>query len=334
VLRGRDRETQVLGELISRARGGHGGALVVRGEAGIGKTSLLEWTVESAAGFRALRAAGAEFEMELAFAGLHALCGPLLDARDRLPGPQREALDVAFGLRSGGAPDPLRTGMAVLTLLSDAAEQGPVICVVDDAQWLDRASAQALAFAARRIASDAVAMVLGVREPLMPGELVAMPDIVVEGLAEAEARALLVEVLPVRLDEQVVDRILAEARGNPLALRELVVNGPPGQLAAASPSPCPGVRTAISSGGGSAACRRTHDCCCSWRRQSRSAIRCCSGTPPGSSGCRARRQRLRRRPGWWRSARESGSTTRSCGRRSIAPPPPRSADACTPPWPP
>jgi DNA-binding CsgD family transcriptional regulator len=231
VLRGRDRETQVLGELISRAREGHGGALVVRGEAGIGKTSLLDWTVESAAGFRALCATGAEFEMELAFAGLHALCGPLLAARDRLPAPQREALDAAFGLGSAGAPDPLRTGMAVLTLLSDAAEEGPVVCVVDDAQWLDRASAQALAFAARRIDSDAVAIVFGAREPLVPNELVAMPDMQVGGLEEAEARALLTEVLPVRLDEQVVDRILAEARGNPLALRELAFDGPPGQLA-------------------------------------------------------------------------------------------------------
>jgi DNA-binding CsgD family transcriptional regulator len=230
-MHGRERETQLLGELIARAREGQGGALVVRGEAGIGKTSLLEWTAESAAGFRVLRAAGAEFEMELAFAGLHALCAPLLDARDRLPGPQREALEAAFGLGSAGTPDPLRTGMAVLTLLSDAAEEGPVVCVVDDAQWLDRASAQALAFAARRIGSDAVAMVFGVREPHVPRELVTMPDLPVAGLADGDARALLTEVLPVRLDEQVVDRILAEARGNPLALRELASNGPPGQLA-------------------------------------------------------------------------------------------------------
>jgi DNA-binding CsgD family transcriptional regulator len=230
-MRGRERETQVLGELIARAREGQGAALVVRGEAGIGKTTLLEWTVESAGGFRVLQAAGAEFEMELAFAGLHALCAPLLGARDRLPGPQGEALDAAFGLGSAGTPDPLRTGMAVLTLLSDAAEESPVICVVDDAQWLDQASAQALGFAARRIGSDAVAMVFGVREPLVPRELVAMPDLLVGGLEEAEARALLLGVLPVRLDEQVVDRILAEARGNPLALRELAVNGPPGQLA-------------------------------------------------------------------------------------------------------
>jgi DNA-binding CsgD family transcriptional regulator len=231
VLRGREWETQVLGELIARARDGHGGALVVRGEAGIGKTSLLEWAVQSADGFRALRATGAEFEMELAFAGLHALCATLLRARDRLPGPQREALDAAFGLRSADAPDPLRTGMAVLTLLSDAGEAGPIICVVDDAQWLDRASAQALAFAARRIGSDPIAMVFGVREPLMPSELVTMPDMLVAGLADAQAHALLLEVLPARLDEQVVDRILAEARGNPLALRELAVSGPPGQLA-------------------------------------------------------------------------------------------------------
>ena len=224
-MRSRDRETGILAEVLERARGGAGGAIVVCGEAGIGKTALLEWALERAQGFRALRATGAEFEMELAFAGLHALCAPLLSGRERLPGPQREALDAAFGFRSGGSPDPLRAGMAVLTLLSDAADEAPVLCVVDDAQWLDRASAQALAFAARRLGSDPVAMLFGAREPLVRSELVALPALQVGGLPDAEARALFLSELHARLDEQVIDRIVAEARGNPLALRELAAGG-------------------------------------------------------------------------------------------------------------
>jgi DNA-binding CsgD family transcriptional regulator len=231
VLRGRDRETGILAEALEHARAGAGGALVVHGEAGVGKTALLEWALERAEGFRVLRTTGAEFEMELAFAGLHALCAPLLSERERLPAPQREALEAAFGLRSGGAPDPLRAGMAVLTLLSDAADGEPVVCVVDDAQWLDRASAQALAFAARRIGSDAVALLFGVREPAIRSELAALPALAVEGLPDADARALLHSVLHARLDEQVFEQIVAEARGNPLALRELALGAGPGQLA-------------------------------------------------------------------------------------------------------
>jgi DNA-binding CsgD family transcriptional regulator len=231
MLRARERETGILSEALDRARGGAGAALVVRGEAGVGKTSLLEWALDRAHGFRVLRTAGAEFEMELAFAGLHALCAPMLNGRERLPGPQREALEAAFGFRSGGSPDPLRAGMAVLTLLSDAADDGPVVCVIDDAQWLDRASAQALVFAARRIGSDPVAMLFGVREPAVRSELVALPGLPVEGLPDAEARALLLSVLHARLDEQVVEQIVAEARGNPLALRELALGAGPGQLA-------------------------------------------------------------------------------------------------------
>jgi DNA-binding CsgD family transcriptional regulator len=225
VLRARDRETEVLAEVLTHARGGAGGALVVVGEAGIGKTALLDWALERAHNFRALKATGAEFEMELAFASLHALCVPLLSGRERLPAPQREALEGAFGLGSGAAPDPLRAGMAVLTLLSDAADEAPLVCVVDDAQWLDRASAQALAFAARRIGSDPVAMLFGVREPLVRSELVALPTLQVGRLTGDEARALFLSVLHARLDEQVVDRIVAEARGNPLALRELAAGG-------------------------------------------------------------------------------------------------------------
>jgi DNA-binding CsgD family transcriptional regulator len=231
VLRGRERETGILAEALERARAGAGGALVVRGEAGVGKTALLEWALERANGLRVLRTTGAEFETELAFAGLHALCAPLLGERERLPAPQRDALEAAFGFRSGGSPDPLRAGMAVLTLLSDAADDAPVVCVVDDAQWLDKASAHALAFAARRIGSDPVAMLFGVREPVVRRELAVLPALPVEGLPDAEARALFLSALHARLDEQVIEQIIAEARGNPLALRELARGAGPGQLA-------------------------------------------------------------------------------------------------------
>jgi DNA-binding CsgD family transcriptional regulator len=231
VLRARERETAVLSETLERARAGAGGALVVRGEAGVGKTSLLEWALERTNGCRVLRATGAEFEMELPFAGLHALCAPLLDGRERLPAPQREALEAAFGFRSGGSPDPLRAGMAALTLLSDAADDGPVVCVVDDAQWLDRASAQALAFAARRIGSDPVAMLFAVREPAVRSELVALPALPLEGLPASDARALFLSMVHARLDAQVIEQIVAEARGNPLALRELALGAGPGRLA-------------------------------------------------------------------------------------------------------
>jgi hypothetical protein len=178
-----------------------------------------------------LRATGAEFEMDLAFAGLHALCAPLLERRGQLPEPQREALEAAFGFESVATADPLRVGMALLTLLSDAAEEEPVLCVVDDAQWLDRDSAQAVAFAARRIASDRVAVLFAAREPLVPAQLDPLPALEVGELADEDARTLLLSLLHAPLDERVVDRVLAEARGNPLVLRELAAGAPSAELA-------------------------------------------------------------------------------------------------------
>jgi DNA-binding CsgD family transcriptional regulator len=192
---------------------------VLRGEAGIGKTALLEYAIESAADLRVLRAVGCESEMELAFAALHPLCAPLLDRLDRLPGPQRDALQTTFGLSAGPVPDRFFVGLAVLALLSDVAEERPILCVVDDAQWLDKASAQTLAFVARRLLADSVAMLFAARDP--NGEFVGLPDLAVEGLRGADARSLLVSVIPGRLDERVADQVLAEARGNPLALLEL-----------------------------------------------------------------------------------------------------------------
>ena len=169
--------------------------------------------------------------MELAFAGLHQLCAPMLDRLERLPGPQRDALGTAFGLRDGDAPDRFLVGLAVLSLLSDVAEERPLVCVVDDAQWLDRASAQALAFVARRLVAESVAVVFAVRESGDEQDLTGLPELVVHGLADADARALLASVITGPLDERVRDRIVAETRGNPLALLELPRGLTPAELA-------------------------------------------------------------------------------------------------------
>ena len=164
-LLGRRSECAALDQLVASVREGLSRALVLRGEAGVGKSALLEYLVRRASGCGIARAAGVESEMELAFAGLHQLCAPFVDRLDRLPGPQREALGTALGLREGDAPDRFLVGLSVLSLLSDAAEDRPLICVVDDAQWLDGASAQALAFVARRLGAESVGLVFAVREP-------------------------------------------------------------------------------------------------------------------------------------------------------------------------
>src|ERR1700720_1008259 len=181
-------ERSALDSLIASARGGLGSALVLRGEPGIGKTALLEYAIESASGFRVARAGGVESEMELAYAALHQVCGPLLGWLERLPGPQRDALGVAFGLRAGQAPDRFLVGLAVLNLLSEVAGEQPLLCVVDDAQWLDKASAQALAFAARRLLAEPVALIFATREPAE--EFTGLPELLVRGLDDSDARAL------------------------------------------------------------------------------------------------------------------------------------------------
>jgi hypothetical protein len=209
----------VLDGIISDVRGGNGRALVVRGEAGVGKTALLEHLVDAASDLNVIRATGVESEMELAFAGLHQLCAPLLGRAGRLPEPQHEALRIVFGLSSGSAPDQFLVGLAVLSLLSDAAEDRPLLCVVDDAQWLDHASALTLAFVARRLLAESVALVFAARET--DEALAGLPDLEVGGLREGDAHALLGSVIRFVLDERVRDRIVAETRGNPLALLEL-----------------------------------------------------------------------------------------------------------------
>jgi hypothetical protein len=201
VLRGRRDHCAVLDELLEGVRGERSGVLVLRGDAGIGKTALLEYAIGSASDMRVLRAVGVEAEMELPFAALHQLCVPLLGRLEGLPGPQRDALATTFGLSAGPVPDRLFVGLAVLGLLSEAAQVRPLVCVVDDAQWLDRASAQALAFVARRLLAESVVMLFAARER---GELFAgLPELVLEGLRAADARSLLVSVIPGRLDEGV-----------------------------------------------------------------------------------------------------------------------------------
>jgi DNA-binding CsgD family transcriptional regulator len=219
LLRGRRSECEALDHVVAGVLAGQSRAVVLRGEAGVGKTVLLEYLAERASQCRVVQAAGVEAEMELPFAGLHQLCASMLDRLGNLPDPQNEALATAFGLSSGESPDRFLVGLAALTLLSDIAEERPLLCVVDDAQWLDRASAQALAFVARRLRAEAVAVVFSERESSR--ELAGLPELAVGGLADDDARALLESVVTGPLDERVRDRIVAETHGNPLALMEL-----------------------------------------------------------------------------------------------------------------
>src|SRR3954464_13416978 len=190
-LLGRRSECDALDRLVATVRSGQSAVLVVRGEAGVGKSALLAYLLERASGFRIARAAGAESEMELAFAGLHQLCAPMLDRLDHLPAPQRDALATAFGLSAGDPPDRFLVGLAVLSLLSEVAEDQPLLCAVDDAQWQDQASAQTLAFVARRLLAEAVGFVFAVREPCSTQDLDGLPELVVSGLDERDASRLL-----------------------------------------------------------------------------------------------------------------------------------------------
>jgi DNA-binding CsgD family transcriptional regulator len=219
-LRGRDRELAELEALVTRARAERSGALVVSGEAGVGKTALLDRLAEGAAArLRVERMVASESEMELAYAGLQQLCWQMMDHADRLPAPQREALEAAFGLREAAAPSPFLVGLAVLGLLTEVADDDGLLCVVDDAQWLDEASARAVAFVARRLDAEGVAIVLAMRTVGEP--FAELPQLVVEGLCDEDARELLRDAVAGVLDQRVADQLIAEARGNPLALREL-----------------------------------------------------------------------------------------------------------------
>src|SRR5881227_698974 len=229
--RDRDLERTALDRLLEGVRVGEGRVLVIRGEAGVGKSALLDYLTERASDCRVAQAAGSEYEAELAYAGLHQLCASMLELRERLPAPQREALETAFGLAVNPPPDRFVVGLALLGLLSEVAEKQPLVCVVDDAQWLDETSAQALAFVARRLLAEAVGLVFAVREPSEARELRGLPELMVGGLGDDDARALLAAALPGRLDERVRDRLVAESRGNPLALLEVPRGFSPAELA-------------------------------------------------------------------------------------------------------
>ena len=228
---GRSGERDVLDRLLETARGGQSAVLLIRGEAGIGKTALVRYAARQAAGFRVAQIAGVEAEMELPFAGLHRLCAPMLAQLDALPEPQQTALRVSFGLSSGDTPDRFLVALAALTLFAEVAEERPLLCLVDDAQWLDAATSQVLGFIARRLLAESVAIVFTVREPSDERELGDLPKLSLGGLRDDDARVLLSSVIPGRLDDRVRDRLVAEARGNPLALVELPRGRSTGELA-------------------------------------------------------------------------------------------------------
>ena len=227
----RERERGVLGEMIARVRAGESQALVMRGEAGAGKSALLRHLPSTAEGCTVHWTSGVESEMELAYAGLHALCAPMLPSLGALPEPQREALGTAFGLDQGPAPDRFLVGLAVLSLLAEAAEKAPLVCLVDDAHWLDTASAETLGFVARRLLAERIGIVFAVRPTGASRALDGFPELLVEGLPPEDARLLLDTMIPGPLDEHVKERILDEARGNPLALIELPKGRRPAELA-------------------------------------------------------------------------------------------------------
>jgi DNA-binding CsgD family transcriptional regulator/tetratricopeptide (TPR) repeat protein len=231
VLAGRTAECAQLDRALAAARRGQSAVLVLRGEPGVGKTALLGYAGERADGCRVVRALGMESEMELPFAGLQQLCAPLFGGLERLPPPQRAVLDTAFGLTLGAPPDRFLVGLAVLGLLSDAADGRPLVCLIDNAQWLDLSSAQVLGFVARRLQAESIVLLFAEREPAERDELARLPDLRVTGLSDTHARDLLASLISGPLDDRVRDQILAEARGNPLALLELPRVVPPAKRA-------------------------------------------------------------------------------------------------------
>jgi len=240
--RGRTRERQALDGLLDRVRGGESAVLVIRGEAGIGKTELMRYCARQAAGCRLAQIDGVEAEMELPLAALHQLCAPLLSSLDALPEPQQRALRVAFGLAAEPAPDRFMLGLAVLSLLAESAAARPLVCLVDDAQWLDDASSQVLGFVGRRLLAEPVGLLLAVREPAGERLLPGLPALTLEGLTDEDARALLTAAVPGHLDPRVGDRIIAETGGNPLGLLELARELTEAELAGGFAGPRPATR--------------------------------------------------------------------------------------------
>jgi DNA-binding CsgD family transcriptional regulator len=231
VLRGRSDECRALDRLLDEARAGQSSVLVIRGEPGVGKSALLDYGAERAVGCRLASIVGLESETGFAFAGLLQLLSPMLEEIEHLARPQQDALRRAFGLMDGPAPELFLVGLATLNLLSRVAEERPLVCLVDDAQWLDRESVSALTFVARRLAADRIAMLFALRDPSAEQELDGLPELALVGLRDADARLLLETAAPGALDDAVRDRIVSEARGNPLALLELPRGLTPAQLA-------------------------------------------------------------------------------------------------------
>src|SRR5580704_5796433 len=229
LLYGRDNECRVLDALLAATRGGDAGVLCLHGEPGIGKTELLDYVVDSTRDFRVLRTAGSEAEMELPYASLLEFFRPGPSSLGHLPDPQRKALEIVLGQRAGIAPDPMLVGLALLNEVSAISAEQPVLCIVDDAQWLDSSSAQVIGFAARHASKDAVAFLFAARR--LTDELRGLPQLALGGLGEQDARLLLATVLPDRIDDRVVDRVIAETHGNPLAILELPKGLSPAQLA-------------------------------------------------------------------------------------------------------
>ena len=323
----------MLDELLEQVRRGHSAVLVMRGEAGVGKTALLEYVAARARGCRLARVTGAQSEMELPFAGLHQLCAPMLSRAECLPVPQREALRTVFGLAEGPPPDRFLVGLAVLSLLSDVTGEQPLVCVIDDEQWLDHASAQALGFVARRLAADPVGFVFAAR---VPGEeLTGLPELTVAGLPDADARALLGSALAGPLDARVRDLIVSETGGNPLALLELPRGLTPPSWPEGSGYPsrrrCPAA-SRIASGGSWMPCRARPGGYCWWRRPIRPAIRCWSGGPPGDWASPPRRQGRQRRRACWSSKSTCCSGILWCARRPTGRRRPRTGRRCTWRW--
>jgi DNA-binding CsgD family transcriptional regulator len=214
-------ERQTFDELLGKARAGHGGAVVLRGEAGIGKSALLDELAISASDFCICRAVGVESEMELAYAGLQQLCAPILDVLTELPSPRRDALETVFGLSTGCPPDRFLVGMAVLDLVAMAAQRQPVMWIVDDAQWLDRSSLQTIGFVSRRLLAERILVAIACRDAVEDDELAGLPELQLAGLTTEDAGTLFDSVVTGPTDPAVRDRIIAETRGNPLALLEL-----------------------------------------------------------------------------------------------------------------
>ncbi|MFG1931272.1 AAA family ATPase [Mycobacterium sp. NPDC048908] len=334
VLIGRRAECVALDQLLDGVRAGASQVMVVHGEPGAGKTALLEYVDGRAAGCRVIRAGGVESEMELAYAGLHQLCAPMLDLLDGLPTPQRNAVRTAFGLSSGPAPDRLLVGLTVLSMYSDAADEQPLMCVIDDLQWLDVASAQILTFVARRVVAEPVALILATR--VLSADLRTLPAIEVKGLKEADAGELLDAALTIPLDERVRNQLVAEARGNPLALLELPRNLTGQELAGGFGLPGAAQLSAAvdeSFRRGVEVLPTTPGSCYCWRRPSQSVIRFCCGERQRAPTSVPRRRHRRSSPARRSSERGCASGTRWPARRRTARRRVKPGNRCTPRWP-